>query len=103
MRHFQGKEEEARSAVTDHRDKVKTQLKDNYIRTGRETFGALDETVTQLANNDSIGKTMIGDEQFYRGLAHMYAQIALVELAIEEKAERESSNSVRHAHPLRTG
>lgn len=97
MRYFQQKEEEARLSVADHRDVLKQQYRENYQRTDRETFGALEETVTQLANSDTIGKTLIGDENYYRGLVVMYTQIALVERAVEEKDERErASQSVRH-------
>jgi hypothetical protein len=103
MRSFQQKEEQARSAVTDRQDQLKKSYAKAYKETNRETFGAFDETIIQRSNADEVRRTLIGDEQFYRGLVHMYAEIARVELAIDEARSREQKSScVCNVGPPRT-
>jgi uncharacterized membrane-anchored protein YjiN (DUF445 family) len=101
MRYFQQLEETHRVAVKDQYQKVRQQQRDAYQRTNRETFGALEETITQIANADPIRKSLVGDEQFARSLAEMYAQIAAVEISlceVEAGTELEkSSRSLRNA------
>jgi len=97
MRHFQRLEEQTRTAVTDRRRDITEAYRQAYIKTNRQTHGSLNQTATQRANQDEVSKTMIGNEQFYRELANMYANIVTAELAYAEARERdEESNRIRN-------
>lgn len=102
MRFFQRMEERTRSAVTERRHEITEAFKRAYIKTNRQTHGALNQTATQRANQDEVSKTMIGNEQFYRELTSMYANVVIAELAYEEARERDKeSNRIRNASASR--
>lgn len=103
MRLFQQKEETLRAAVTDRYNAEKENLRTAYEKTGRETFGHLDATITQRANDDTMRKNLVGDEQFYRALAEMYARIASVELELDKFRFEQENNSVFQTRTSRTG
>lgn len=95
MRYFQRMEERTRIEVTERRQEITEAFKRAYIKTNRQTHGALNQTVAQRANQDEVSKTMVGNEQFYRELTQMYASVVIAELAYAEAREREQSNRVR--------
>lgn len=94
--------ERIRREIVARKIEVKTSTKATYKRTKRETFGALEQITTRLADDDQTARIMIGDEQFYRGLTVMYAEVARAELALEEAIAREQANpSLRDARASR--
>ena len=101
MRHFQNLEEKYRVAAAREYQAAKEELTRAYALTNRESLGNLQLAIQKRAREDQTRKALIGDEQFYRGLAEMYAAIAQVELTLDEARERESYRGAEQSHDLR--
>lgn len=97
MRFFQHQNELMRDAVVNRHRTVIEDIKQAYTKTNRETFDAIEEIANQRANADELRKSMIADERYFRSLTQLYADIAKVELAIDEQ----KSNSIRDASASR--
>lgn len=101
MRRYQNLAEKYREAATREYQAAKEGLTRAYQRTNRESLGNLDRAIQKRALEDPTRQVLIGDEQFYRALASMYAAIAQVELTLDEARERESYRKAEQSHNLR--
>jgi len=101
MRRFQSLEEQYREAAAKEYELARVALETAYAKTNRESLGNISKALHKRALEDPTRKELIGDEQFFRELAVMYAAIAQVELSLDEARERERYRRIESGHDIR--